>query len=194
MTTFLRTTLTRTATGLGAVALALGAAACTAGGEEEPVESDGGTTAETEGDGAASDAGGASDDGGESDAEQPAASDGGGEGEIGEEDLSVAGDRLLEALQTADDGDAEALCAYTLDPQTNLPPEGEALEECATGVEETVQELFGGELQPGMFDIIQREMIETSDNGDGTIAVSMNGQDAGFRMVQGADDQWYLQL
>ena len=152
MTTFLRTTLTRTATGLGAVALALGAAACTAGGEEDTAVTDG-TTAETEEDGAPSDAGGAS-----------------------------------------DDGDAEALCAYTLDPQTNLPPEGEALEECAAGVEETIQELFGGELQPGMFDIIQRDMIEPSDNGDGTIAVALNGQEAGFRMVQGADDQWYLQL
>ncbi|HIY24171.1 MAG TPA: hypothetical protein H9837_07700 [Candidatus Brachybacterium merdigallinarum] len=193
MTTFLRTTLTRTATGLGAVALALGAAACTAGGEEDTAATDG-TTAETEEDGAPSDAGGASDDGGESDAEEPAASDGGGEGEIGEEDLTAAGDRLLDALQTADDGDAEALCAYTLDPQTNLPPEGEALEECAAGVEETIQELFGGELQPGMFDIIQRDMIEPSDNGDGTIAVALNGQEAGFRMVQGADDQWYLQL
>ncbi|MFL0456378.1 hypothetical protein ACH0CV_03420 [Brachybacterium paraconglomeratum] len=35
-------------------------------------------------------------------------------------------------------------------------------------------------------------MVETSDNGDGTAAVSLGGMDAGFAMVQGEDGKWYV--
>lgn len=35
-------------------------------------------------------------------------------------------------------------------------------------------------------------MVETSDNGDGTVAVSFMGEDAGISMVQGDDGKWYV--
>ena len=35
-------------------------------------------------------------------------------------------------------------------------------------------------------------MVETSDNGDGTAAVSLGSMDAGFAMVQGEDGKWYV--
>lgn len=68
---------------------------------------------------------------------------------------------------------------------------GSNLESCVEGFEESAEEQ-GTEFDPSVADALDRSMVETSDNGDGTAAVSLGGVDPGFAMVQGEDGKWYV--
>ena len=68
---------------------------------------------------------------------------------------------------------------------------GSTAESCGAGYEESAEE-EGTAFDPSIADALDRSMVETSDNGDGTAAVSLGGVDAGFAMVQGEDGKWYV--
>lgn len=117
---------------------------------------------------------------------------GGAEGEpVSEEDLTAAGDQAFEFVKAPASGDARGACAVALDPTTGSGMSGSNLESCVEGFEESVEEQ-GTEFDPSVADALDRSMVETSDNGDGTAAVSLGGVDAGFAMVQGEDGKWYV--
>ena len=114
------------------------------------------------------------------------------EGEpVSEEDLTAAGDLAFEFVKAAASGDAEGACALALDPTTGSGMSGSSAESCVAGYEESAEEA-GTEFDPSVADALDRSMVETSDNGDGTAAVSLGGVDAGFAMVQGEDGKWYV--
>lgn len=217
MNSIMRKTVRGTATGLGALALIAGASACgaigdlTGGGEggddpsaEQPApegeaseggESEGSDTESegSEGEGAeGSESEGA--EGGDTESEGSEGDDaaGGSEGEpVAEEDLTTAGDRAFEFVKAAASGDAEGACALALDPTTGSGMSGSSAESCVAGYEESAEE-EGTALDPSIADALDRSMVETSDNGDGTVAVSFMGEDAGISMVQGDDGKWYV--
>ena len=220
MNSIMRKTVRGTASGLGALALIAGASACgaigdlTGGGEggddpsaEQPAEDEGGESEGSEGEDAegseSEDAeGSASEDAEGSESEGSASEDaegaegddaaGGSEGEpVSEEDLTAAGDRAFEFVKAAASGDAEGACALALDPTTGSGLTGSGAESCVAGYEESAKE-EGTALDPSIADALDRSMVETSDNGDGTAAVSLGGVDAGFAMVQGEDGKWYV--
>ncbi|WP_270407786.1 hypothetical protein [Brachybacterium paraconglomeratum] len=220
MNSIMRKTVRGTATGLGALALIAGASACgaigdlTGGGEggddpsaEQPAEDEGGESEGSEGEDAegseSEDAeGSASEDAEGSESEGSASEDaegaegddaaGGSEGEpVSEEDLTAAGDRAFEFVKAAASGDAEGACALALDPTTGSGLTGSGAESCVAGYEESAEE-EGTALDPSIADALDRSMVETSDNGDGTVAVSFMGEDAGISMVQGDDGRWYV--
>lgn len=201
MTSIMRRTVRGVATGLGALAIVAGASACgglLGGGEEdqgdtkveekEPAEGEEGAAAgESEGDAASSDGGEdapASDGGDSEDAE-------GAEGALSEDDLTAGSERFTEFLHALDDDGVEA-CSFILDPTTGAGMSGEAAEACGPAISSGFEQQ-GTELQPGMFDVIDVSMIELSDNGDGTAAVSLSGTDMGMNMVQADDGQWYIE-
>lgn len=212
MNSIMRKTVRGTATGLGALALIAGASACGAigdlagGGEggddpsaEQPAEDEGGESEGSEGEDAegseSEDAegsegeGSASEDAGGAEGDDAA---GGSEGEpVSEEDLTAAGDRAFEFVKAAASGDAEGACALALDPTTGSGLTGSGAESCVAGYEESAEE-EGTALDPSIADALDRSMVETSDNGDGTVAVSFMGEDAGISMVQGDDGEWYV--
>ena len=114
------------------------------------------------------------------------------EGEpVSEEDLTAAGDQAFEFVKAAASGDAEGACALALDPTTGSGMSGSSAEACVAGYEESAEEA-GTEFDPSVADALDRSMVETSDNGDGTVAVSFMGEDAGISMVQGDDGKWYV--
>ncbi|TDP78302.1 hypothetical protein DEU31_1753 [Brachybacterium sp. AG952] len=215
MNSIMRKTVRGTATGLGALALIAGASACGAigdlagGGEggddpsaekpaEEGEESEGGESegSESEGEdaeGAGSEgAEGSESEGSEGESESTEGDDapGGAEGEpVSEEDLTAAGDQAFEFVKAAATGDAETACSLAMDPTTGSGMSGSNLESCVAGFEESAEEA-GTEFDPSVADALDRSMVETSDNGDGTAAVSLGGVDAGFAMVQGEDGKW----
>ena len=220
MNSIMRKTVRGTASGLGALALIAGASACgaigdlTGGGEggddpsaEQPAEDEGGESEGSEGEDAegseSEDAeGSASEDAEGSESEGSASEDaegaegddaaGGSEGEpVSEEDLTAAGDRAFEFVKAAASGDAEGACALALDPTTGSGLTGSGAESCVAGYEESAEE-EGTALDPSIADALDRSMVETSDNGDGTVAVSFMGEDAGISMVQGDDGEWYV--
>lgn len=220
MNSIMRKTVRGTATGLGALALIAGASACGAigdlagGGEggddpsaEQPAEDEGGESEGSEGEDAegseSEDAeGSASEDAEGSEGEGSASEDAGGsegddaaggsEGEpVSEEDLTAAGDRAFEFVKAAASGDAEGACALALDPTTGSGLTGSGAESCVAGYEESAEE-EGTAVDPSIADALDRSMVETSDNGDGTVAVSFMGEDAGISMVQGDDGEWYV--
>lgn len=217
MNSIMRRTVRGTATGLGALALIAGASACGAigdlagGGEggddpsaEQPApegeESEGGESegSESEGEdaeGAGSEgAEGSESEGSEGESESTEGDDaaGGSEGEpVSEEDLTAAGDRAFEFVKAAASGDAEGACALALDPTTGSGMSGSSAESCVAGYEESAEE-EGTAFDPSIADALDRSMVETSDNGDGTVAVSFMGEDAGISMVQGDDGEWYV--
>ena len=220
MNSIMRKTVRGTASGLGALALIAGASACgaigdlTGGGEggddpsaEQPAEDEGGESEGSEGEDAegseSEDAeGSASEDAEGSESEGSASEDaegaegddaaGGSEGEpVSEEDLTAAGDRAFEFVKAAASGDAEGACALALDPTTGSGLTGSGAESCVAGYEESAEE-EGTALDPSIADALDRSMVETSDNGDGTVAVSFMGEDAGISMVQGDDGKWYV--
>ncbi|MGO2819167.1 MAG: hypothetical protein ACTIA5_00070 [Brachybacterium tyrofermentans] len=78
------------------------------------------------------------------------------------------------------------------DPSTKGAPSEEFLTGCAPGLEAGFEQQ-GLELQPGMFDAIDASMIELADNGDGTAAVSMAGQEMGMNVIKADDGEFYIQ-
>ena len=114
------------------------------------------------------------------------------EGEpVSEEDLTAAGDQAFEFLKAAASGDAETACSLAMDPTTGSGMSGSSAESCVAGYEESAEE-EGTAFDPSIADALDRSMVETSDNGDGTVAVSFMGEDAGISMVQGDDGKWYV--
>ena len=110
------------------------------------------------------------------------------EGEpVSEEDLTAAGDQAFEFVKAAASGDAETACSLAMDPTTGSGMSGSSAESCVAGYEEE-----GTAFDPSIADALDRSMVETSDNGDGTAVVSLGGVDAGFAMVQGEDGKWYV--
>lgn len=185
MSTRMRSTARLAAAGAGALALALGAAACT-GGEDEPPPPAASTTA-----------GAAPSDGGGEGGPSAAPSDGGGEqgsGPVTEQELDAASVRVVEALQVIDDQDWEAACGFVLDPSTGTAPEGKRLQECADGMGGSLGSI-AEQLQPGTFDALEPSLVEATDSGDSTVAVSIAGAPLeDVPLVRGDDEQWYFSI
>ena len=222
MTAIMRRTVRGTAATLGALAIVAGAAACggLTGGDEETDDSttveegsseDGpdseddaseadGTAAE-EGEGAAEEGAEAAEEA-ESAAEEEAedASDADGDtsaeegedaeaGSLSEDDLTAVGDRFYEFLEAAAQADGDAACALVMNPATDAPLGDAERGACAQGFEERAEEQG---VDPAIFDVIDRSMIEGVDNGDGTAGITMLGKDGGFTFVEADDGQWYI--
>ena len=222
MTSIMRRTVRGTAATLGALAIVAGAAACggLTGGDEETDDSttveegsseDGpdseddaseadGTAAE-EGEGAAEEgaeaaeeAESAAEDEGEdaSDADGDTSAEEGQDAEAGslsEDDLTAVGDRFYEFLEAAAQADGDAACALVMNPATDAPLGDAERGACAQGFEERAEEQG---VDPAIFDVIDRSMIEGVDNGDGTAGITMLGKDGGFTFVEADDGQWYI--
>lgn len=222
MTSIMRRTVRGTAATLGALAIVAGAAACggLTGGDEETDDSttveegsseDGpdseddaseadGTAAE-EGEGAAEEgaeaaeeAESAAEDEGEdaSDADGDTSAEEGEDAEAGslsEDDLTAVGDRFYEFLEAAAQADGDAACALVMNPATDAPLGDAERGACAQGFEERAEEQG---VDPAIFDVIDRSMIEGVDNGDGTAGITMLGKDGGFTFVEADDGQWYI--
>jgi len=106
-------------------------------------------------------------------------------------ELDAASQRFLEALQALGDQDWESACDVVLDPTTGTAPVGERLTKCVDGAERELAEQAAA-LEPGMFDALDVSMIEASDNGDGTVTLSVLGEELDIPMAPGDDDRWYL--
>lgn len=176
-----------TAVGLGGLALAVGAAACS--GEEEPAaptteeqpaQQEEPAEEETTGEETT-----------EESSEDSAASDGGGD-TAGEANLDGAKERFVEFLQVVDDGDYEAACGFTLDPTTGEPPAGETLQQCAESLEAEIG--ANGSIQPGTFDAVEPTMLQAEENADGAVTVIMGGEPFPLPMVEHTDGQWYFHI
>ncbi|MGP9536886.1 hypothetical protein ACT3SP_02690 [Brachybacterium sp. AOP43-C2-M15] len=177
-----RPVLLRAAGALGAIALVLGTAACT--GDEDP-SAEGSPSTQDQEPGA-----------NPGDGEEPAASDGGGErgtSPFSDEELDDASVRFVEALQALDDEDWETACELVVDPSTGTAPEGDRLQECVDGVEPALAE-HADLLVPGMFDVIEPEMVTAEDNDDDTVSITVIDQEIDIPMTQGEDGLWYLSV
>lgn len=180
MTTTMRSMLRGATTGMGALALLAGAAACTGGDREESPSSPQTTPSASENAQPTEESG-----------PEDAASDGGGESPFSDDELDAASLRFLDVLQVLDDQDWEAACGMVLDPTTTAAPEGERLQECIDGVESVIGDQ-AEQLEPGVFDAVDTSMIEASDNGDGTVSLSVLGNQLDIPMAPGEDGRWYL--
>lgn len=179
MTSFMRKSVRRSAVVLGAAAVAVGAAAC--GGSTETTEADPATEEQAE---EATE---------ESAAEEETTEDEAAEGEaeaFSDEDLQGASDRFYEFLEYTVTGDFEAACGMVLNPVTDEPMSGEEAEACAGGMEGT----SASQLDESALDAISPEDIEATDNGDGTVAISMMGSDFPYGMTKGSDGEWYITM
>lgn len=204
MTSIMRKSLRGAASGLGVLAIAAGASACgglTGGGDEGDKKPDAekeqpaGDNGDPKDDGADA---GASDTGGDDAAAtggDTAASDGGGDtaaaGELSDEDLTAGSEKFVEFLQTLDD-DTTGACEMIYDPSTKGAPSEEFLTGCAPGLKAGFEKQ-GIELQPGMFDTFDASMVELTDNGDGSAAVSLAGQEMGMNVIKADDGEFYIQ-
>lgn len=169
------------ASALALGALLIGAAACTGDKAQDPSE-----TGTAPGDSASGST--------EPDETQDAsdgASDGGGESPFSDAELAAASERFVEFLHVLDDRDWEAACDTVLDPTTGRAPEGERLEDCVDGVEPTFAEQ-PEMLRPGAFDAVDASMVGAADSGDGTVALSVLGDELEIPMAPGEDGRWYL--
>lgn len=185
MTMTMRSILRGSASALGAVALLMGAAACTGDAQEDPTAGEDPDAAQ-ESSPADDAAEGTSEPGSEA-----APSDGGGESPYSEQELAAASQRFVDVLQVLDDQDWEAACGMVLDPTTGTSPEGERLQECVDGVEPIVADQ-AEQLEPGTFDALDASMVEATDAGGGTVTLSVLGNDLGIPMTLGDDGSWYL--
>lgn len=173
------------AIGLGGLALALGAAACT-GGDDEPDSAPVApestqaeqTTEPTE------------EPTSQEPTEESTASDGGGDAVVSEEELTVAKERFVSFMQVVDDADYEAACGYVLDSTTGAPLAGAALDDCAAGLEQEIGST--GNVEPGTFDALDASMVEASADDSGVVTISFGGSDFPVPMTEHTDGQWYF--
>ena len=168
----LRGPVRRIAACASALALALGAAACTGGDEEQPAPETPSASPSSSADAA------------------PEASDG---GEVTEADLAAATDRFLGFLGVIDDQEWVAACGYVLDPGTGAAPEGERLQQCADGARGAMAD-YEEMLEPGVFDQLDASMVQAEPADDGTISLSLLEQPVEVPMTRGDDGQWYLSI
>ena len=112
---------------------------------------------------------------------------GGGE-PLGEEDLTRAGDRYYAFFEAIGNEDPEGACSLVIDYETGEPAAGAGLEKCMASFEEE----FGEDFDPSMVDVLQREMIEASDSGDGSAEISVMGESAEMSMQKADDGEWYI--
>lgn len=200
MTKSMRRTVRGMATGLGALALIAGTAACGGLGEgeeaaetgDQPAAEEPATQEEPAAEEAAEQEGAAEEeaaDSAETAAEEADAAAAEQAAPVDEAGLTAAGDRFLEFIAVLDDGDAEAACGFFIDPMTDEPVTGATLTQCGEALAPQMESL-----EPGSMDMIDRSMVETADNGDGGVSVSMAGTDVPYSMVQGSDGQWYMSL
>lgn len=181
VTSRIRGIVRRAGVGAGVLALALGAAACT-GGDDEQSEAPGTTPA-------------AGQEPSEESGAAPAPSDGGAATDAGpfsDEELEQASARFVEGLQLLDDQDWEGACGLVLDPSTGAAPEGERLQECVDGVGPAVA-AYADVLEPGTFDVIDPSMAQATDDGDGTVSLSLLDEPVDVPMVR-ADGEWYFSI
>lgn len=190
MTMRMRGILRGSAAALGAMALVWGTAACT-GEAREDLPPDEASGAEQESSPADDQAEGSSAPEVSAPGSQGALSDGGGESPYSDQELAAASQRFVDVLQVLDDQDWEAACGMVLDPTTGTAPEGERLQECVDGVQPVIADQ-AETLEAGTFDAVDPSMIEASDNGDGTVSLSVLGNDLAVPMTLGDDGSWYL--
>lgn len=213
MTSTIRRTVRGTASALGALAIIAGASACGSllgGGdegeksttEEQPAEGDGSdeeaTTAEEEASGAAEGVASAEESGaaeGETSAEETT-TDSAAEGDdaaageaLSDEDIAAASERFVEFIHVLDDGDPVAACAFVVNPATGEPMTGDEATACGDGLAPSMEGL-----EPGSMDVIDASMIEATDNGDGTVGITMGGTEFPYSMTKGSDGEWYVSV
>jgi hypothetical protein len=211
MNSIMRRTVRGAATGLGALALITGASACgmlgggDEGGEEPSVEqpaeddgaddgaegeeSEGSEDAESSEDGESEGEDATTED--ESDAsgtDEDAAGDEAA-GPVDQAGLDAASQRFVDFIQVMDDGDGEAACAFFIDPTTDEPVAGETLTQCGEMIAPQMEAF-----EPGSMDIVDVSMVEATDNGDGTVGISLGGSEFPYSMSQGEDGEWYMLL
>lgn len=191
MHAFVRSVARRTSIGLGALALAVGVAACGGDdGQESAPEQDPGVEESApeedeqldpgDGDEPQSDAGGETDGGSE-------ASDGDGDAEeLSEQDLEAAQQRWVDFIGALDEQDAEYACSYLLNPETGQTGDGDA--ECEAAFEEDVMPQVDGDEFAGL-DV---SMIDAEDNGDGSVTILLDGQPFPLPLVEGEDGERYI--
>jgi len=202
MNAFVRSVARRTSIGLGALALAVGAAACGGGDGQEPPEQDPvveETTAEdgeqlepsdggeqpTDADGQADDDSEASDAGGETDGGSEASDAGGDAEELSEQDIEAAKQRWVEFMHAIDDGDGETACGFLLHPETGQT--GDEDPECS----EQFSQMVAPQVEGGEYGDLDSSMVDAEDNGDGTVTIVLDGEPFPLVMSQGEDGQWY---
>lgn len=185
MTSIMRRTVRGTAATLGALAIVAGAAACGGlpGGDEEKDDS---TTVE---EGSSEDGPDSEDDASEADGTAAEEGQDAEAGSLSEDDLTAVGDRFYEFLEAAAEADGDAACALVMNPATDAPLGDAERGACAQGFEERAE---AQGIDPAIFDVIDRSMIEGVDNGDGTAGITMLGEDGGFTFVEADDGQWYI--
>lgn len=213
MTSTMRRTVRGTASALGALAIIAGASACGSllgGGdegekstsEEQPAEGEGSdeeaTTAEEEASGAAEGVASAEESGaaeGETSAEETT-TDSAAEGDdaaageaLSDEDIAAASERFVEFIHVLDDGDPVAACAFVVNPATGEPMTGDEATACGDGLAPSMEGL-----EPGSMDVIDASMIEATDNGDGTVGITMGGTEFPYSMTKGSDGEWYVSV
>lgn len=213
MTSTMRRTVRGTASALGALSIIAGASACGSllgGGdegekstsEEQPAEGEGSdeeaTTAEEEASGAAEGVASAEESGaaeGETSAEETT-TDSAAEGDdaaageaLSDEDIAAASERFVEFIHVLDDGDPVAACAFVVNPATGEPMTGDEATACGDGLAPSMEGL-----EPGSMDVIDASMIEATDNGDGTVGITMGGTEFPYSMTKGSDGEWYVSV
>jgi hypothetical protein len=216
MTSIRRRTVRGAAAGMGALAIIAGTAACgmlggddaegegTGSGVEEPAEQDPGEVdarsadseesedgAETDEDAAESGTDSAEegdDAGAEADPEAGEGEDAAAGEPLSEQDLTAAGDRFHAFFRAIGDEDPEAACGLVIDHETGEPTTGDGLETCLASFDDASGEGFN----PSMVDMLQREMIEAEDHGDGRASISVMGEATDMLMQKADDGQWYI--
>ena len=168
----LRGPVRRIAACASALALALGAAACTGGDDEQPAPETPSASPSSSADAA------------------PEASDGGPVTPVGP---APAAAPVRGVRGGIDDQDWEAACGYVLDPGTGAAPEGERLQQCADGARGAMAD-YEEMLEPGVFDQLDASMVQAEPADDGTISLSLLEQPVDVPMTRGDNGQWYLSI
>ncbi|MGY5764607.1 hypothetical protein ACXET9_05320 [Brachybacterium sp. DNPG3] len=199
MTTYIRRSTRALAVGIGAVALSVGAAACSSGGDEGTATTDAEVTAEettaeettaeeTTEDQVEETTEETSEETDETDETDETGSDDAASGDVTDEDLSAAKSQVLGFLGALGDQDAEAACSFAINAATGEPYADDELAACGEQIESTgMMDVF----TPELVALVTEDTLTAEANEDGTITVGASGSSQ-MVLTKASDGNWYV--
>lgn len=108
------------------------------------------------------------------------------------EDLTAAGQTMVDLTKALIHGDVEGICRTVLNPITKQPYQPSEISLCTN----QMQQYAGGgtEEQKRAIDTLTPDQVITRANDDGTITAAVANTQTEFTLRRGADGGWYVDL
>ncbi len=190
MITTIRSIRRAAALGLGGTAVAIALAACGGGGTVTADETTSAAAETTTASESATETESTEASASESATESAAPETSEAAAPVTEDDLNAAKQNWVDFYTAVGNKDYEGACRLVVLPGSKQPMTDDLVKQCAEGASSDPNV---DQISPELAAQVTPELLDARDNGDGTIMVSIQGQDMPYPNIKGDDGKWYLE-